>query len=122
MILNRSELVEAILPPRKKANQWIECLQLKGGLVLALSQKNLALYQSLESIDDPLGHGFLGLEDLPTAHIFDGEPPWVDRYQAGFIGFKDGKALLITPKGLRLYPDKLSALQNQALICELALP
>lgn len=122
MILNQSELVEAILPPRKKGEQWIECLQLKGGLVLVISQKGLALYQEESAIDDPLGQGFLGWVDLPEPFEFKGRAPWVDRYQAGFVGFRDGKALLITPTGFRLYPDKGSALHNDALICQLALP
>lgn len=91
-----------------------ERVHLKGGPVLVLSQRALALYKDAASPDDPLGNGLLSLVELDEAHQLapTGEH-FVSEHRAGYIRLADGQTLLVTPAAIVLYANREEALRNQ---------
>ena len=91
-----------------------ERVHLKGGPVLVLSQRALALYKDAASPDDPLGNGLLALVELDEAHqLAPAGERFVTEHRAGYIGLADGQALLVTPAAIVLYANRDDALRNQ---------
>lgn len=98
-----------------------EALLLRDGKAIVISNKHLALYKSIDSVNDPLGNGLLQICDLPTNTLEQCPLPWVNHFRAGFISLSDDKALLITPLAIQFFATKNDALHNQNEICKLSL-
>lgn len=93
------------------------------GVVVALQEGSLACYRNRSSLTDPLGNGLLSVTEIakPNGIAFEQGLCVID-YRAGYVGLVDGKALLIVPGAIRLYPSKLDALQGSNCLAELELP
>ena len=100
----------------------VELLIFRDGKVLLLSEKDLALYTSIEAINDPLGNGLISHADMPNR---DSNTilanTLVKEYKAGYVGLHDGKAILITPVAIQLFPSNKDALHNHNEIARLDL-
>lgn len=91
-----------------------EALVFHNDLTLVLSERTLAMFKSLAQVHDPLGNGLIASTQLSEEcrlAIQDGR--LVTQYQSGFIGLVDGKAILVTPNVIQLFPSSNDALRNQ---------
>ena len=101
------------------ATQW---LTFRNGWVMVLAPHFINLYKSEAVINDPLGNGLIDSADVPSEWtLVVDETGFVSRYAAGFVGLVDGKAILITPNDIQLFPSADDALRNQNEIIRLAL-
>ena len=100
-----------------------QLLHLHNGMVIALSPRALACFRNVEAINDPLANGLLSFTALPdsTAIRFD-RNLCVSTHTAGYVGLVDGKALLIAPFKVRLYPNNQDGLRGLNCLAELELP
>lgn len=100
-----------------------QLLHLHNGMVIALTPKAMACFRNVEALHDPLGNGLLSFTTLPDDHEirFD-MAQCVATHSAGFVGLLDGKALLIAPFKIRLYPNNHDGLRGLNCIAELELP
>jgi len=104
-------------------NQPCELIHLHNDLVIALSDAALGCYRNRESIHDPLGNGLVSFSSLgPDDHIQFHDGRCITTYSGGYVGLVDGKALLITPFKVRLYPSNHDGLRGLNCIAELELP
>lgn len=100
-----------------------QLLHLHNGMVIVLTPTALACYRNHSAINDPLGNGllsFCALEDGVRIG-FEGER-CVTTHAAGYVGLVDGKALLIAPFKIRLYPNNHDGLRGLNCLAELDLP
>ena len=100
-----------------------QLLHLHNGMVIALSPRALACFRDAQSLHDPLGNGLLSFTALPddAAIRFDQEF-CVSTHTAGYVGLVDGKALLIAPFKVRLFPNNQDGLRGLNCLAELELP
>ena len=104
-------------------NEPCELVKLHNGLIIALSRKALGCYRNLNALHDPLGNGLLAFSPLEAGHhIQFEEQRCITTYSGGYVGLLDGKALLITPYKVRLYPNNQDGLRGQNCLAELELP
>ena len=100
-----------------------ELIKLHNGLIIALSPRALGCYRNLQSLHDPLGNGLISFSALePEQHIAFQEQRCITTYSGGYVGLVDGKALLIAPYKVRLYPNNQDGLRGQNCLAELELP
>ncbi|MGC1507575.1 hypothetical protein [Ketobacter sp.] len=103
--------------------QPAELLQFHNGLVIAITTDTLCCYKSLQSIGDPLGNGLLSFCAIPAEQsILFNDNRCVSEHRSGYVGLTDGKALLIAPFHVRLYPNNHDALRGLNCLAELELP
>ncbi|MHA7880606.1 MAG: hypothetical protein ACX931_12490 [Saccharospirillum sp.] len=113
MFYGSSDIVDAIESSTLPSGQPAERLRLRGGPVLVLSERALALYRHQQAVDDPLGNGLIQLQPLPSEHqLVCHEGQFVEQYRAGYIGLIDDKALLVTPVAIQLFANREDALRN----------
>lgn len=98
-----------------------ECLEFHNGKCLVLSQQALGMYKDMASVTDPLGNGRIDTVTLPADEQLSNDQPWVTETVAGFIGLTNGRALLITPNYVQMFPTKTDALHNRNEIVRLDL-
>ncbi|WP_428240279.1 hypothetical protein [Gynuella sp.] len=102
--------------------QTVELLYFRNEQVLMLTTSTLCLYRHERFIADELGNGLLAYVKLPAEHLLaQHQDHFVAELQAGYVGLVDGKALLITPVAIQLFPNKTDALYNRDEICRLNL-
>lgn len=100
-----------------------ELIKLHNGLIIALSPRAMGCYRNLQALHDPLGNGLISFSALdPDYHIQFREQRCVTTYSGGYVGLQDGKALLIAPYKVRLYPNNEDGLRGQNCLAELELP
>ena len=103
--------------------QSAELIQLHNGLIIALSSNALTCYKNRQSIGDPLGNGLLSSTAIPANHLIHFEAErCIAQHRSGYVGLTDGKALLIAPFHIRLYPSNHDGLRGLNCIAELELP
>lgn len=91
-----------------------EALVFHNDLTLVLSEHTLAMFKTLEQVHDPLGNGLIASTQLSEDNKLAVEAgKLVQQYQSGFIGLVDGKAVLVTPNVIQLFPSANDALRNQ---------
>ena len=88
--------------------------------VLVISKDAIAQFSSLQALADPLGNGLLQSVALPDGICLDG-PPFIERHQAGYVGLRDGRALLIGLNDVRLFNSAQDALRNHDEVVRLPL-
>jgi hypothetical protein len=92
-------------------------------MVIALTPHALACYRNASALHDPLGNGLLSFAELPAATTIRFEQEQcVATHSAGYVGLLDGKALLIAPFKVRLYPNNHDGLRGLNCLAELELP
>jgi hypothetical protein len=99
-----------------------EALMFHNELTLVLSEKTIAMFKDKQSIIDPLGNGLIAsiqLDEQNYLPIVNGAI--VERYQSGFVGLTDGRAMLVTPNVIQLFPTPNDALRNQNEVARLNL-
>ncbi len=100
-----------------------ELIKLHNGLIIALTSSALGCYRDRQSMHDPLGNGLLSFSALDPDHrIQFREQRCITTYSGGYVGLVDGKALLIAPFKVRLYPNNQDGLRGQNCLAELELP
>lgn len=100
-----------------------QLLHLHNGMVIALTPKAMACFRDAGALHDPLGNGLLSFSALPDDQEIRFEmAQCVATHSAGFVGLLDGKALLIAPFKVRLYPNNHDGLRGLNCIAELELP
>lgn len=100
-----------------------QLLHLHNGMVIALSPHAMACFRSASAIHDPLGNGLLSFTELPEGvNIRFEQERCVSTHSAGYVGLLDGKALLIAPFKVRLYPNNHDGLRGLNCLAELELP
>ncbi len=100
-----------------------QLLQLHNGLIIAITRNALACYKSHESIGDALGNGLLSYTNIDENNPIRFEDGiCVSNYTSGYVGIVDGKALLITPYKVCLYPNNHDGLRGLNCLAELELP
>ena len=101
-----------------------ELLCLHNGLVIAITASALRCYKNIGVIGDPLGNGLLSFAHLSeAAHIqFNDQQRCIDRHRSGYVGLIDGKAILIAPFQVRLYPNNQDGLRGLNCMATLELP
>ena len=100
-----------------------QLIELHNGMIIALTANALACYRQRRCIHDPLGNGLLSLAEIaPDSAIgfFNGQ--CIQAHRSGFVGLRDGKALLISPFKVRLYPNNYDGLRGLNCLAELDLP
>ncbi len=100
-----------------------QLLHLHNGMVIAILPHALACYRNREAVGDALGNGLLSytaLEDGTEIRFEQGA--CVITHAAGYVGLLDGKALLIAPFKVRLYPNNHDGLRGLNCLAELELP
>ncbi|GLQ32767.1 hypothetical protein [Litoribrevibacter albus] len=99
-----------------------ETLVFHNELTLVISEHTLAMFKSQQQVNDPLGNGLIDsvqLEGDSTLKIENDR--LIKNYQSGFVGLVDGKAILITPNVIQLFPSSNDALRNQNELARLNL-
>lgn len=100
-----------------------QLLHLHNGMVIALTPRALACYRNHGAVQDPLGNGLLSFCELPdNVEIAFNDGCCVTTHSAGYVGLQDGKALLIAPFRIRLYPNNHDGLRGLNCLAELDLP
>jgi hypothetical protein len=100
-----------------------ELITLHNGLIIALSASALSCYKNIDSLHDPLGNGLLSFADIHPDHpIQFKDKHCIATHTSGFVGLLDGKALLIAPFKVRLYPNNHDGLRGLNCLAELDLP
>lgn len=100
-----------------------QLLELHNGLIIALTRNALGCYRNHDSVRDPLGNGLVSYANIESDnHIQFEEELCVATYTSGFVGLKDGKALLIKPFKACLYPNNHDGLRGLNCLAELELP
>ncbi len=119
---NSSDIIRASKAITLTNNEPAECLEFHNGLVLLLTQNTLAMFKSIASVNDPLGNGLIASTELTPEHLLTMEnEAFIKSFRAGFVGLTDGKALLVTPNHIQLFPSANDALRNQNELAILAL-
>ena len=100
-----------------------QLLHLHNGYVIVLTPRAIGCYSSRAALDDPLGNGLLSFAELDenSLLVFEQEG-CITTHSAGYVGLRDGKALLITPFKIRLYPNNHDGLRGLNCLAELELP
>ena len=89
----------------------------KAGATVTVLGRNRA------ALDDPLGNGLLSFTELADGvSIRFEQDACVTTHTAGYVGLVDGKALLIAPFKVRLYPNNHDGLRGLNCLAELELP
>ena len=100
-----------------------QLLHLHNGYVIVLTPRAIACYSNRAALDDPLGNGLLSFAELDGNSLLEFEQEsCVTTHSAGYVGLLDGKALLITPFKIRLYPTNQDGLRGLNCLAELELP
>lgn len=103
--------------------QPAQLLHLHNGMVIALTPHALACYRNHAAVGDVLGNGLLSFAPLADGcEIHFEQGACVTTHTAGFVGLLDGKALLIAPFKVRLYPNNHDGLRGLNCLAELELP
>jgi len=94
----------------------VNLLHFHQGQVLMISAAAVGLYRDAAALDDPLGNGAVGYEEIPEHLRGQWRPDngFVTEQRAGFVGLQSGGVLFIRPDGIALYDDGASALRNLA--------
>lgn len=104
-------------------NEPCELIRLHNGLIIALSSSAMGCYRSQQSMHDPLGNGLLSFCSFDAANQIQFQANrCITTYSGGYVGLADGKALLIAPFKVRLYPNNQDGLRGLNCIGELDLP
>ena len=104
-------------------NEPAQLLHLHNGMVIAITPRALACFRNHAALNDPLGNGLLSFTDLPDpVQITFEQESCVSSHSAGYVGLLDGKALLIAPFKIRLYPNNHDGLRGLNCLAELELP
>lgn len=121
MFYGSSDIIESVHPEPLTNGTPAERLQLRGGPVLVLTERAIALYRDAQSPDDPLGNGLIALTELKESDGLKMEGTgFVKEYRAGYIGLHDDKAMLITPVAVQLFANREDALRNQNELARVA--
>ena len=100
-----------------------ELVKLHNGLIIALTPTALGCYRDQLSLRDPLGNGLLSFcAPAPQQQIRFENQRCISTYSGGYVGLLDGKALLIAPYKVRLYPNNQDGLRGLNCLAELELP
>lgn len=100
-----------------------QLLHLHNGMVIALTPRTLACFRHAGAVHDPLGNGLLSFAALPDqVQIQFEQDACITHHSAGYVGLLDGKALLIAPFKVRLYPSNHDGLRGLNCLAELELP
>lgn len=100
-----------------------QLLHLHNGMIIALTPRALACFRHADALADPLGNGLLSYTALPDeVQIHFEQEVCIARHSAGYVGLLDGKALLIAPFKVRLYPNSHDGLRGLNCLAELELP
>lgn len=100
-----------------------ELVKLHNGLIIALTPNAMGCYRNHNALHDPLGNGLLSFCALdPQQQIQFEEQHCITTYSGGYVGLRDGKALLIAPHKARLYPNNQDGLRGLNCLAELELP
>jgi len=101
---------------------YAEILTFHNDLTLVLSEQTLAMFKDRNSVNDPLGNGLITTVQLePEDQLKMIEGKIVKNYQSGFVGLMDGRAILVTPNVIQLFPTANDALKNQNELARLTL-
>ncbi len=100
-----------------------DILTLYSGQVVVLTASALAVYKDASRINDPLGNGLLGIQDIPDGMLWPNTPgtSLVTEYRSGYVGLIHQAVLLITPFHVSLFCTADDALTGQNPICQIAL-
>lgn len=121
--MNPSDSIIAHTSCERVRQQPAQLLHLHNGMVIALSPHALACYRNRAALDDPLGNGLLSFTELAEGvSIRFEQDACVTTHTAGYVGLVDGKALLIAPFKVRLYPNNHDGLRGLNCLAELELP
>ncbi|MBA53996.1 MAG: hypothetical protein CMK89_06025 [Pseudomonadales bacterium] len=121
--INMSNSVVAEILTETLNSEPCELIKLHNGLIIALSPRALGCYRNQQSLHDPLGNGLISFSALdPEYHIQFHDQRCITTYSGGYVGLLDGKALLIAPYKVRLYPNNQDGLRGQNCLAELELP
>ncbi|RLU00293.1 MAG: hypothetical protein D9N14_07325 [Ketobacter sp.] len=100
-----------------------ELIKLHNGLIIALSPRALGCYRNRQALHDPLGNGLISFSPLAEEHQIEFQQQrCITTYSGGYVGLLDGKALLIAPYKIRLYPNNQDGLRGHNCLAELELP
>jgi hypothetical protein len=100
-----------------------QLIHLHNGVVIVLTARALACYRNRAALDDALGNGLLSFADIqPGSEIRFENACCITTHSAGYVGLIDGKALLIAPLKIRLYPNTHDGLRGLNCLAELELP
>lgn len=100
-----------------------QLLHLHNGMVIALTPRALACFRNAGAMHDPLGNGLLSFTALPEGtEIGFQQDICVATHSAGYVGLLDGKAMLIAPYKVRLFPNNQDGLRGLNCLAELELP
>lgn len=99
-----------------------QLVYLHNGMVIAISRRALACFKNDTYLNDPLGNGLLSFCEIPEAQSigFDGDT-CVTTFKSGYVGLHDGKALVIAPNSVRLYPNNHDGLRGTNCIADISL-
>ena len=123
LIMNPSDSIIAHTSCERLRQEPAQLLHLHNGYVIVLTPRAIACYRNHAAVGDPLGNGLLSFVELDdTATIGFEQASCVATHTAGYVGLLDGKALLITPNKIRLYPNSHDGLRGLNCLGELELP
>ena len=120
LIEQSSNLIRETRPVTLASGADAEAAMLINHSVLVIASDAVAQFTSLEAVQDPLGNGLLQSVSLPADFQLAG-PPFIERHQAGYVGLKDGRALLIGLNDVRVFESAQDALRNHNEIARLPL-
>lgn len=101
-------------------SQTLELLHLVDNKVIVLSANTIALYRDATSVSDPLGNGLIGMASI-EGHSLEMAEPVVVEHKSGYVGLAKDQVLLILPNAIKLFQNKVDALQGANAICMLDL-
>lgn len=117
-----SNIIQAHAEISLQNGDYAEILSFHNDLTLVLSEQTLAMFKDRHSVNDPLGNGLISTVQLePEDQLKIVEGKIVKNYQSGFVGLMDGRALLVTPNVIQLFPSANDALRNQNELARLTL-
>lgn len=120
LIEQSSNLIRETRPVTLVSGAEAEAAMLINHSVLVIASDAVAQFTSLEAVQDPLGNGLLQSVSLPEGFQLAG-PPFIERHQAGYVGLKGGRALLIGLNDVRVFESAQDALRNHNEIARLPL-
>lgn len=87
---------------------------------LLISSNDLALFRRKGDFLDPLGNGFIRVEQIPSEHHLSGSPLLIS-HRAGCVNLAGGYVLLIGLNDVRLFASASDALRGQNEILRMSL-
>jgi hypothetical protein len=121
--MNPSDSIIARTSCERVRQQPAQLIHLHNGMVIVLTAHALACYRNRAAVDDVLGNGLLSLAELADGcEIRFDNDACITTHSAGYVGLVDGKALLIAPFKVRLYPNNHDGLRGLNCLAELELP